>query len=245
MIDYFIHAYNHDHINFTVDFMFVKGCQKVCDYPSFDKQISRLIQYGIKVYNVSLDSIPLNKVEDPGMTKYQDKFESWIIDYRKDIVNERNGTVYSWFVKDNTINHYAFTLARYAMQTTNADFLMFLEDDIVVQKNFFTIIRNTIRDYKEGQYVAIKTMIADEKNMKYKFHDKQLGFCIASLFGVMLGKKEFKKVEKFHKYIKWGVCVDAYSCYMDDFLNMSTVMFNTAKHIGYEKPKSYYSKFWM
>ncbi|ELP87872.1 hypothetical protein EIN_274490 [Entamoeba invadens IP1] len=244
-MDYFLHAYNFNHLGIKIDLFFTKGCEN-CQFPEFDKELNRLSNYDFKVYNVSFKMIPVNKLEDKGMVKFQEKFESWVVDFRKDTVNEREESCYWWYIKDSKINHYAFSLARYAKQYTDADYILFLEDDILIKKDFFVTLKNVLDQYKDGKQVATRTMICQDKYNDIKVHNKQLGFCVAGFFGILLGKREFKKINKFWKYMNWGVCVDAYNCYMDDFLNMSTPMFQTAKHVGWERFTTVKDpKFWM
>ncbi|ELP87821.1 hypothetical protein EIN_273480 [Entamoeba invadens IP1] len=233
-VDYFLHAYNYNHVGISIDFYVTRGCEN-CAFPELDYELNRLSNFDFKVYDVAFDMIPINKTLDVKMKPFQEKFESWIIDFRKDDVNHRTNTRYSWYAKDNIINHYAYGLARYAKQHSKADYTLFLEDDILIKKDFFVTLKNVLDTYQDGNQVATRTMICQDRFNHIKVHNKQLGFCVAGFFGILLGDREFKRMEKFYKYVKWGVCVDAYNCYMDDFLNMSTPMFQTAKHVGWDK----------
>ncbi|ELP87140.1 hypothetical protein EIN_497050 [Entamoeba invadens IP1] len=242
-IDYFLHAYNYNHAGIKIDGVFITlGCEN-CDFPVFEDSIGKLMKNNITVFNVTTQHPPYS--DDTFRQHAKDKFESWFQDMRKDTTNRRQHHRYNNFEKDNLVNYHAVEIAKYATETVDPDFLIFFEDDIAIEKRFFEKLKPILDNYTDGDKILTRVLLNIKKYEKIKVQRANDRVCVAGFFGMVLGKREFKRWKKFQKYNNLGYCGDAFHCYMKLFLNMTLNLSQFGRHIGRDhRPTPRESRYW-
>ncbi|ELP84925.1 hypothetical protein EIN_003100 [Entamoeba invadens IP1] len=227
-IDYLLNAYSFDHSNINITFFITRGCVD-CDFEGYHKVVDALTLRGITVYEVTL--LPISFRNDKTFREAADKFESWVVDFKKEDANNRPFHRWKHFTKDNVINYYSLNLALYAKNTINPDFIMFLEDDTSFDRKFFQLLYSLFSKYHDGENVLIRTII-DRFNLFSRVIPPGGTECLPGFFGILLGRKEAKRFFKMYKYDKYAVCGDAFNCYMSEFLKLPTPVYHWGKHLS-------------
>ncbi|KAL7715961.1 Uncharacterized protein QTN25_006654 [Entamoeba marina] len=236
--DYFMNAYNYNHSGIVIDGMFLtKGCNN-CNYPLFDEVYNAYHEAGMNPVstNISYPQIlstnnSWNHMEryHPYYTRQRNKNHSQKI-HKKCII----------------VNHYTHLTGIKAFEMfPTADYIIFLEDDVAIYKNFFTVLKELLDNFDENKYSLLKLATPSNK----KSNGIVLRQCIWGWWGIVMTKQQFERYIKYSTYSEYTDCGDTLVCNLANTINLHFKVNRVMYHFGRQKKiqprmEKYYNGFY-
>ncbi|KAL7721405.1 Uncharacterized protein QTN25_001822 [Entamoeba marina] len=228
--EYFINAYNYNHDGIVVDGMFLtKGCFD-CDFPLMDE-----------VYNdykrARMNPISLN-IPPPLYTNFS---KSWIMEkYHPFFPKQYMPTLDLKLYKKNIIiSHFTHYSGIYAVEMfPNADYIIFLEDDVAVYKNFFSLLKQLFDQFEDDKYSMLKIATPRDKvysgDLGKSKNDMKKG-CVWGWWGTTMTIPRFNQYIRYTTFTNYTYCGDMLTCAFGLMLDKPYQISRIMHHYGRDK----------
>ncbi|KAL7721407.1 Uncharacterized protein QTN25_001824 [Entamoeba marina] len=171
--EYLINVYNYNHTGIVIDGMFItKGCGCYVYFHFFDELYNNYKEAGMSP--ISLQILPTFFVTFDDSWFSHEMYHSYFPRHRNDI--------------------YAYA----AEMSPNADYIIFLKEDVAVYKNFFVLLKQLLDQYYDNKYTILK--LATDNNRRLSTDLKKT--YAYGWWGITI------TMQRFHQYILFVTYAD-------------------------------------
>ncbi|KAL7712154.1 Uncharacterized protein QTN25_010225 [Entamoeba marina] len=222
--NYFINAYKYGHDGIKVDGMFLtKGCEK-CKHPILDEAYNMYEKAGMNPVKLSIEHPQI--LTKNNSWNYYERYHPY---YN---IRQANGVSLRLEKKYLIVNHYTHNSGILAFEMfPNADYIVFLEDDVAVYKNFFPLLKQLLDQFDENRYSLLK--LATHRNLESNGDVSKK--CIWGWWGITMSKSQFERYIRFEKASEYTECGDSLVCYLSRLINKNFQVNKIMYHFGKDR----------
>ena len=239
-IEYFLHAYNYNNGGIIIDGIFMgKGCN--CDHPEFDQAVKTLKENGFPTYDVDLNKDVLD---------VNSEFGKRFFNFYSGLWNDMHCIChpildYAYMKTVLIITDFTHQLIdEMERKTPNYEYVLFLEDDVAFNKDFFVRLSEEM-DKKYEDELLMKLAYPHYYRIPETHWKLPRDACIWGYWGMLYDRYQLKQWKKFGKYQTYMIAGDLYHGEMYKMFNQSIRMEEISYHFGRDKEiKPRDERFW-
>ena len=229
-IEYFLHSYEYNNGGIIIDGFFMgKGCD--CDHPEVDDAVKLLNSKGIPAYDVKLKNDIVDSNSDIRQKLYNFFSSIWYDHYS----NFYYHIDHDLMIKDTIITYYFDQLIEeMERKTPNYEYMLFLEDDVAFNKDFFLKLSKEMDISYDGELLMKLAFTPDYRIPELHWKLPRLA-CVWGFWGMLYTPAQLQKWKKFGKFQTYSLTGDLYQCELYRMLDESMRLVEISYHFGRDK----------